>query len=156
MAFSSLIIFASKFFFKDPAAKYLIVLQSNLSVFEMTSDSFFLASLYSNPDLCYYFWSGISWLVFTAIINVVAFFILIHSEKQRSNGFAAFLGFHPLAFALCVFASPAKAGVLLLLNSRLFVSKTQAFNADMSSELQVSLTKTNLLLIVEDVVRCSL
>ena len=153
LVFSLLIIFTSKCIFKDPAAKYLTVLQSNLAVFDMTSDSLFLFSIYSNPELAFYFWSDISWLVITAILNVIAFFVLLRGEKQRSQGFAAFLGSHSLAFVLCVVCSPAKAGVLLLLESRLFVSNTQAFNADMSRELQVSLTKTKLLLILEDVVR---
>lgn len=147
-----LVIFTSKCIFKDPAAKYLTVLQCSLGIFDMSSDACFHYSISNQPELKIFLWLGVFWLAITALLNAATSLSLLRFEKQGSKEFAAFLANHPLPLMLCIAISPAKASALLLLESRLFQSRTQAWSASLSSVLRANLDKASLILIMEDVV----
>lgn len=134
------IIALSKWGFGYQGGDYLSLVFFDLSLFDVTSDVFFLRSLYQTTssdigaEFRVIFFVGTISLGLVMVANVIMSRKVVVAEKARSVEFRRFCSDHRLALALCQIFAAFKPNVVELLASRLFQSRTRVFSAPLSAD----------------------
>lgn len=133
------VIVLSKCCFRDKDCDYWIVVFFNLSLFDVTSDIFFLISLHNitilkdNEIFRPYFFFGTIMLGLMMLANVIFSSKAVLAERARSTEFRKFISNHCFAVIICQVLSAIKPNLINLLTSRLFLSCTTVFTAPVPS-----------------------
>lgn len=137
----------SKCVFKDENANYLSMVQCSLSVFDMVSDIVFLHTLHQSDnwnEFANFYYVGLAILLTSALLNASVPMFVIRQEIQRKNKsgkqeLGQWFQEHPVATCVCLFLSLCKANFIIMLDTHLFISRTQTFNAPLPQKLRTKL-----------------
>lgn len=148
------IVIVSKFVYKDKNANYITMLQCSLGFYDAISDCFFLQTIAAARGFHVYVLVGGLSLGTVFAWNFVAATFIIRTEKARKSQLQNYSTTHQGAMALMLLLSPLKSNFILILDSRLFLAKTNLFDAPLPQKLRTKFTIASMVsLVLEDCVQ---